>query len=316
MKSIQIPPSARGVSSLIVLALNTVFWCCLLFPLALLKLISPGLLRRRIDPLLNGLAVAWVSVNNVWFGWVQQRVWAIEGIDGLSPVDWYLVNCNHQSWVDIFVLQRALGGRIPLLKFFLKRELIYVPLIGLAWWALDFPFMKRQGKTQLRRRVDSRRQDQDAARKACEKFSQVPTSVMVFSEGTRFTQEKHASQGSPYRNLLKPRAGGLAVTLNTMGAKFRSVLDVTIVYSDGAPSFWQFACGQTGTVQIRVREVPVPANFCTSDYGTDASFRREFHRWLARQWEEKDLLISQLTGVSNIGEIDGTSGPGPKASAS
>ncbi len=112
--------------------MNTVFWCCLLFPLALLKLISPALLRRRIDPLLNALAVAWVSVNNVWFGWIQQRALA---------------------------------------------------------------------------------------------------------------------------------------------------------------------------------------SFCSSNYGTDASFRREFHRWLARQWEEKDLLISQLTGVSNTGGISGTNGAGQQTSA-
>lgn len=284
-----------GATSLVVLALNTLFWCSLLFPLALLKLAVPAAaVRRTINPLLDRIAMAWIACNNAWFGSIQGDRWDIAEVEGLKYADWYLVNCNHQSWVDIFVLQRALSGRIPLLKFFLKQQLIYVPFIGLAWWALDFPFMKRHGKAQLRRNPALRRQDQDTARRACEKFSQAPTSVMIFAEGTRFSQAKRQEQGSPYHHLLKPRAGGLAVTLNTMGERFRTLLDATIVYPDGAPSFWQFACGRTGPVMVRVRPLPIPAGFCTADYSTDSAFRREFHRWLAERWEEKDEQIARL----------------------
>ncbi|CAG9185105.1 putative acyltransferase YihG [Cupriavidus laharis] len=284
-----------GAASLLVLALNTLFWCLLLFPLALLKLVlpMPGACRR-IDPILNGIARAWITCNGAWFGTIQRHAWDIDGIAGLKRSDWYLVNCNHQSWVDIFVLQRALNGRVPLLKFFLKQQLLYVPFIGLAWWALDFPFMKRHTRAQLRRKPDLRRDDQDTARRACEKFSLSPTSVMVFTEGTRFTETKRAAQASPYRHLLKPRAGGLAVTINTMGSRFRALLDSTIVYPQGAPSFWQFACGRTGPVIVRVRQVPIPPVFCTADYGTDAAFRRNFHRWLAGHWQEKDEEIDGL----------------------
>jgi len=296
---------ALGVASLILLALNTIFWCGLLSPFALLKLVLPKKVTfRRIDPILNRIADAWIASNNLWFERIQRQSWDIDGVEGLVYADWYLVNCNHQSWVDIFLLQRALGGRIPLLKFFLKQQLIFVPLIGLAWWALDFPFMKRHNKKQLRRNPDLRRQDQETARRACEKFSAVPTSVMVFAEGTRFSQAKRDAQGSPYRHLLKPKAGGLAVTLNTMGTRFRSILDVTIVYPDGAPSFWDFACGRAGRVVLRVRQLPIPENFCTADYGTDSAFRKQFHRWLARQWEEKDEQIALvLEGTGGAGEL-------------
>jgi len=287
--------SVLGAASLILLALNTVFWCGLLFPFALLKLVLPKAVAfRRINPILNRIADAWIASNNLWFDRIQPQPWDIAGVDGLAYAEWYLVNCNHQSWVDIFVLQRALGGRVPLLKFFLKQQLIYVPVIGLAWWALDFPFMKRHKKTQLRRNPELRRQDQETARRACEKFSAVPTSVMVFAEGTRFTEAKRDAQGSPYRHLLKPKAGGLAVTLNTMGARFRSMLDVTIAYPDGAPSFWRFACGRAGRVIVRVKQLPIPENFCTADYGSDSVFRKQFHRWLAQQWKDKDEQISLL----------------------
>ena len=62
----------------------------------------------------------------------------------------YLVLANHQSWVDILVLQKVFNRRIPLLRFFLKRQLFWVPLLGLAWWALDFPFMGRYTPTSRR----------------------------------------------------------------------------------------------------------------------------------------------------------------------
>ncbi len=284
-----------GTASLLVLALNTLFWCLLMFPLALLKLAlpMPGA-RRRIDPMLNGIARAWITCNGAWFGAIQRHAWDVDGLAGLKRSDWYLVNCNHQSWVDIFVLQRALNGRVPLLKFFLKQQLLYVPIIGLAWWALDFPFMKRHTRAQLRRKPELRREDQDTARRACEKFSLSPTSVMVFTEGTRFTEAKRTAQASPYRHLLKPRAGGLAVTINAMGNRFRALLDATIVYPHGAPSFWQFACGRTGPVIVRVHQRPIPPAFCDADYGADPAFRGDFHRWLAQRWEEKDTEIDSL----------------------
>ncbi|BDB24043.1 acyltransferase [Cupriavidus sp. P-10] len=285
-----------GIVSWIVLVASTLFWCALLFPLALLKLALPfAAVRRRIDPMLNGIATAWISCTSGWFARIQQAPWDIQGNTGLRYADWYLVNCNHQSWADIFVLQRALNRRIPLLKFFLKQQLIYVPVIGLAWWALDFPFMKRHGKAELRRNPALRRQDQETARRACEKFSLVPTSVMVFAEGTRFTEAKRAAQASPYRHLLKPKAGGLAVALNAMGTRFRSMIDVTIAYPDGVPSFWDLACGRAGMVVVRMHQLPVPPSFCEADYATNKAFRTEFHHWLAQQWQDKDDEIEDLT---------------------
>ena len=36
------------------------------------------------------------------------------------------------------ILQRVFGHRIPMLKFFIKQELIYAPVVGIAWWVLTF----------------------------------------------------------------------------------------------------------------------------------------------------------------------------------
>jgi 1-acyl-sn-glycerol-3-phosphate acyltransferase len=147
------------------LFLNTIFWATLLFGLALLKLILP-VKPRWVDVALNSVATGWVSGNSVWMRLTQKTVWDVEGASGLRTDAWYLVSCNHQSWVDILVLQRVLNRRVPLLKFFLKHQLIYVPIMGLAWWALDFPFMKRHTKAALRRRPELRSQDQESTRRA------------------------------------------------------------------------------------------------------------------------------------------------------
>lgn len=290
-----LPPVARGVIAFIALLINTLFWCTLLLALSLVKLVLPFKpVRAVVDPLLNGIATWWIACNSAWMRLTQRTAWDIQGVDSLKYHGWYLVNCNHQSWVDIFVLQHALNRRIPLLKFFLKQQLIYVPVIGLAWWALDFPFMKRHGRAALRANPQLRQQDNESTRRACAKFSLVPTSVMNFSEGTRFTQAKHQAQSSPYTYLLKPKAGALALALNAMGEKFRSLVDATIVYPDGVPTFWQFLCGSTPRIVLQVREVPIPVEFCSGDYEGDTRFRGVFHRWLADQWALKDQQIAAI----------------------
>jgi 1-acyl-sn-glycerol-3-phosphate acyltransferase len=290
-----LPPVVRGAIAFVLLAINTLFWCTLLFAFALVKLVLPFQpVRKRVDPILNGIATLWVACNSGWMRLTQNTRWDVQGIEGLPYEGWYLVNCNHQSWVDIFVLQHLLNRRIPMLKFFLKQQLIYVPVIGLAWWALDFPFMKRHGKAQLRKRPELRQQDTEATRRACEKFALVPTSVMNFAEGTRFTPAKHRAQASPYRHLLKPKAGALALALNAMGERFRSLIDVTIVYPAGQPTFWDFLCGRTPAITVRVRQLPIPAEFCAGDYAGNPAFRSQFQRWLDQLWQEKDVQIDAI----------------------
>jgi 1-acyl-sn-glycerol-3-phosphate acyltransferase len=290
-----LPPFLRGAIALALLAVNTLFWCLLLFACALVKLALPfHAVRLRIDPVLNAIATCWIACNSGWMRLTQAMDWDVGGVDQLPFEGWYLVNCNHQSWADIFVLQHLLNRRIPMLKFFLKQQLIYVPVIGLAWWALDFPFMKRHGKAQLRANPAAREEDREATRRACEKFALVPTSVMNFAEGTRFTPDKHRMQASPYEHLLKPKAGALALALNAMGERFHSLIDVTIVYPGGVPGFWQFLCGRAPRVVVRMRQLPIPAEFCTADYSADPAFRARFGQWLANLWQEKDAQIRTL----------------------
>jgi 1-acyl-sn-glycerol-3-phosphate acyltransferase len=270
-----------------VLVANVVAVFSGMIPVALLKLALPfGALRRGADRALNALAEAWITVNGAWMALVQRIRWDVTGLEGLRRRGWYLVSSNHQSWVDILVLQKVFHRRVPFLKFFLKRQLLYVPIMGLAWWALDFPFM--------RRRSGSRAADLATARRACEKFRQIPTSVMSFLEGTRFSRDKHARQGSPYRHLLKPKVGGLATALGAMGERFDALLDVTIVYPDGVPSFWDLLSGRVKQVVVRVRELEIPRDLLGGDYEGDPAFRARMQGFVQALWAEKDRGIGEI----------------------
>jgi len=290
-----LPPPARGAIAATLLAVNTLGWTTLLLALALVKFLVPARpVRAAVDRALNAIAGAWIRCNSGWMRLTQRTRWDVAGLDGLAYRGWYMVNSNHQTWVDILVLQHLLNRRIPLLKFFLKHQLIYVPVIGLAWWALDFPFMRRHSDAYIKAHPEKRFDDIDATRRACEKFALVPTSVTNFAEGTRFTRAKHRAQRSPYRHLLKPKAGALALALGVLGDKFSSLLDVTIVYPGGAPTFWQFLCGEVPAIVVRARRLAIPADLLAGDYARDPRFRKTFQHWLQDLWRAKDDEIDSL----------------------
>ena len=143
--------------------------------------------------MLAGLAEAWASINNAVLSLHDNPEWDLDIPGGLDRKGCYLVNCNHQTWVDIAVLQRCFNRRLPFFRFFLKSQLIWVPFLGITWWALDFPFMKRVSRQQLARRPELKGKDLESARKACEKFRNIPVAMMNFPEGTRFTQARSTS---------------------------------------------------------------------------------------------------------------------------
>ncbi|WP_374255375.1 acyltransferase [Aquabacterium sp.] len=271
----------------VVLAVNTVVGFTLMIPFVIAKLLLPFTFVRKIcDTGLRTIAETWIGVNCFWMNTVGRTRWHVSGHDQFPYQGWYLVSANHQSWVDILVLQWVFNRRIPLLKFFIKHELIYVPIIGLCWWALDFPFMKRRGGA-------SAQKDLETARKACEKFRVIPTSVISFMEGTRFTKGKHAQQKSPYQNLLKAKTGGVCMALETMGDMFNCLVDVTIVYPHGIPTFTDLLTGNLEEVVVKVREVPIPKSVLLNEKGEPAS-RQVVQAWVDEMWTAKDREITEI----------------------
>jgi 1-acyl-sn-glycerol-3-phosphate acyltransferase len=284
-----LPAPLIGLIASTLMLLNILLWVPILLLVSFIKLLLPFRpVRLAVDPLLLRIAEAWIDGNSVWMRLTQKMDWSINGLESLNPRQWYLVVCNHQSWVDILVLQHVLNRRIPLLKFFLKKELIWVPIMGLAWWALEFPFMRRHSETYLQKHPEARGKDAATTRAACEKYALVPTSVMNFLEGTRCTTAKQQRQQSPYKHLLKPKAGGITLALDAMGEKFGAVLDITIAYPGGAPNFWQLLQGRMPPVIVHARTLPVPK-----------AQREVCQKWVNDLWAEKDELLSQIISDKN-----------------
>jgi len=291
-----LPPWIKGSVAFIALCANTVLLAPALVAVAIARALLPlPSWRRLCTRWASSIAELWIDINGLWIRLTRRIDWKVEGLDGLHHDQWYLVTSNHQSWADIFILQYCLNHRVPLPKFFLKKQLIWVPVIGLCWWALDFPFMQRHSREYLERHPEKRNQDLESTRRACEKFQYTPVTIFNFVEGTRFTRDKHRQQQSPYRHLLKPKAGGVAAVLDAMGGSIHSLLDFTIAYQGGrAPSFWEFISGRTGRVTIHLDQREIPEQFLHGDYATDEAHRQEFQAWIRAIWEEKDALLDAL----------------------
>ncbi len=275
----------RGTAAFAFIALNTVFW---FVPIFVLGMIRP-LLPKRFG---IALGSAMLRALN---GWVGCARWMVSAF-GVARIEmeldarhrtlrrdgWYLVVCNHQSWADVLVLVIALYGLVPPLKFFTKRELIWVPFVGIALRLLEFPFVRRYGRERLQADPALRQHDRNAVLEACTGFREQPSSVLSFLEGTRFTLAKRDAQESPYQALLKPKTRGFALVLHSLADRLDAVVDGTIFYSEkGAPGFWDFLCGRCPTVRFSARVLPPPPV-------RDEALRD----WVARLWEEKDVLLS------------------------
>jgi 1-acyl-sn-glycerol-3-phosphate acyltransferase len=283
-----------GVIALMLVATSTFLLSSILFLVAFFKWVLPiKPIRKILSKLLIDIAETWIAVNSRLIDLCTSTQFVITGMETLRYDGWYLVISNHQTWVDIPVLQKVFNRKIPFLKFFLKDILIWVPFLGLAWWALDFPFMKRYSKQQIEKNPKLKGKDVEATRKACERFRHLPVSVMNFVEGTRFSHEKHDEQASPFPDLLKVKAGGVAFVLDAMGEQIQTLLDVTLMYPSGQPSILDLFFNRIPKVVVDIRERKIPDDM-VGDYENDMVFRERFQQWLNLIWHEKQEKINQL----------------------
>ena len=285
-----------GSTTILLVLINTLVLIGPMLLIALLKLILPGKkLKNACSAAVMWVAETWAEIDKAIFALMIPTEWDIRGMEDLRQDTSYLVISNHQSWVDIPALVEAFNKKTPYFKFFLKKELIWVPFLGLAFWALDYPFMKRHSKEFLKKHPELRGKDLEITRAACEKFQDLPVTIVNYLEGTRFTAEKHARQNSPYKHLLRPKSGGVAFVLAALGEKLDAMLDVTIVYpGERPPGFWDLISGQVPKVIVDIQTRRLDPHLWEGDYQNDPEFRQFIHQWVARLWEEKDQRIDRL----------------------
>jgi 1-acyl-sn-glycerol-3-phosphate acyltransferase len=285
--------SVHGILSLLFVVFDTLVCSAPIIIIAAAKLIVPiPAWRRLCGRLLDSITIFWIGMYSAAIDISKKVKWEVTGLEGLSAEQWYLVVANHQSWLDIVVLQKVFNRKIPVQKFFLKKELIWVPFLGICWWALDYPFMKRYSSEFLKKNPHLKGKDLEATKKACGKFAKTPVSIVNYIEGTRFTRAKHDRQKSPYKNLLIPKAGGIGYVLSAMGDRLACILDVSIVYPDSF-TLWDLMCNRTKEIRVSVRRIPVTQQI-TGDYFNDNAYQTRFKKWLNIMWNQKDKIISKM----------------------
>jgi 1-acyl-sn-glycerol-3-phosphate acyltransferase len=274
---------------------NTIFWCLLLYPFVVMKVLVPfPKFRLWCTQQMVAIAEKWIDGNDRTIRWTQDICWRVELPPNLSMNKNYLICSNHRSWVDIVALQHVFNHRIPFTRFFLKQELKWIPFLGAAWWALDFPFMKRHSKEYLAKYPEKRDEDLKATQKVMQKYKQSPVSILNFLEGTRLTEDKHRAQKSTYRHLLQPKTGGFAFALSALKDQLHAILDVTIIYPQGQVTLSQLMRGHLKEIVVLVRELPIPSFLTDGNYLDDLQFRTRIQEWVRNLWLVKDQTIDDV----------------------
>ena len=290
MVSMLLPPWVIGVLTVATMFVALIFWSSLMIPGILLKLVPVYALQRLGARYCVWCASQWVASNQLIFRVLHDLPSAaaygeVDFHGRLEPGKSYLLLSNHQSWADILILFDVFHARAPFLRFFLKRDLLWVPIIGLVCWAMDFPFMTRKSGAA----------DREATRRACAVYREDPVTVVNFLEGTRFTEAKRISKQSPHRHLLRPKSGGLAFTLDAMGEQFAGVVDVTLCYQNTSRNLlWSWLCGEQGHVRLNVDLIPVPTELLHGDYEQDRAYRERIQGWANALWQRKDARLDAL----------------------
>jgi 1-acyl-sn-glycerol-3-phosphate acyltransferase len=295
MFSILLPGYLVGIIKFSMMLAVLLFWFSAMLPGLALKLVPVHALQRAASRYCVWIATQWAGSNHLLYRFIHPLQWDIDIRGRLDPGKSYLLVSNHQSWADILVLFDLLHGRTPFARFFMKQPLIFVPIIGLVCWAMDFPFMKRHSREAIAANPALRGQDLDATRRACEVYRSEPVTVVNFLEGTRFTEAKRQASGSPYKHLLKPKAAGLSFTLNAMGEQFAGIVDVTIAYQPATKGLvWSWLCGEQDQLAMHVDLLPLPAELLHGDYDGDAEFRACFQAWVNSLWQRKDARLERM----------------------
>lgn len=114
----------RCFISFLLYTINTVVWFVPIFICGLIKLIPIKPLQKLMSLIAKKCASIWVSCNSINQKLLTPYQLNVTGLENTKLKDWYLVIANHQSWVDILVLQRVFNRRIPFFKLLFEKRVI------------------------------------------------------------------------------------------------------------------------------------------------------------------------------------------------
>jgi 1-acyl-sn-glycerol-3-phosphate acyltransferase len=251
-------------------------WLPILALAAILRALLPFFVVKRFTfGLVDSVYRIAVRIDGWWFIKVLKLKFVIddenEVLSKLKSSDNPLIICNHQSWFDVFLLQTIISTHGPILKFLIKAELLWVPVLGWVCIVLNFPRLKRKGDRT------SRQRDLQVAQSASSGLSLTPGALLLFPEGTRFSKEKHALQNSQYQSLLQPKPGGFSVIRDSLTSP-TMIIDVSIRYQSNDRDCWRCMSGQVDDIYVKV----------SATSSADVSDSIE---WLDKCWVTKDAWL-------------------------
>ena len=286
----------KGIIALTLVVLWLIILFSMFFPISLLKILIPVRpIQHLVTNILLGYVWLWIGFVNLMGKWVSGIEFDVQGLDDIDKKGRYFIIANHSAWTDIIILFHLYHGRMPFPRWFMKRELIWIPMIGYVCWAVDMPFMYRVTADRIKKNPKLKGKDMEITRRKCEKFRDRPIVVTNYLEGTRFSREKHSRQKSPYKHLLMPKYGGAAFALNAIGEQLDGIIDMTVVFSPGVdPSGMNYILGRVRKVVVRARILPVPMHILSRNLQEDQQAREEFRAWVNEIWDHKDRQIDQI----------------------
>ncbi len=220
--------------------------------------------------------------------------------DQPDPNATYLLIANHQSWIDILMIMVALGPGTTLPRFFMKWQLIYVPVIGSCAFALDFPIMRRYTQEDIKKKPELKHRDFNYAQRVLSRHPDQPCIVVNFAEGTRFTKEKHVRNKSPYRHLLKPKVAGPQLTLNSLHDRLDGIVDITLCYRNSRLGLWSLLSGTIPLISIHREVLEIPARLKKTP--EKLSDFKDFRGFMNERWALKDALLDQMLNDRQVGD--------------
>jgi 1-acyl-sn-glycerol-3-phosphate acyltransferase len=275
----------KSVASIGLITTNIAFWVALAIPVRLVRSVVPSA-RPSLRRLLDALYRAAVRVDDLWLERVIGIRWSRPELvldRGRSQI----LLSNHVSWVDIFLLQSLMARHGFAVQFLTKRELVWLPVVGLVFWVFEFPLLRRTTRPGADDAL-RRGQDRAAVEAACRHARHQPVALVDFAEGTRATAARRASRSSPHRHLLPPRVGGFEALLDGLGEGLGGVVDCTLVYPrDREIRFWEFLAGRVSEIEVAAEAI-APAEIPAT--------RAERARWLEERWARKDERIAASRG--------------------
>ena len=260
-------------------------------PRIIIPLRSFKIFLSKVSNVIGDITVYWVKLTMILMH--GNNIELIGDDKEFKMDEWYMAMSNHQSWADIFVLLVSANYKIPLLKFFMKKELWWIPFVFLANKTLNMPFVNRHSKEEVKKNPSLRTKDYENTIKSCKRFLRSPSTIFSYAEGTRFTRDKHKKQNSPYKNLLKPKVGGMATALSAM-PKVNTLIDYSLIYKTNKRSAWDFLTGEMRHVKVCVKKYDIPESLKNRNYSTDEQYREDFKVWIESIWAEKDQDIENL----------------------